>query len=66
MLINYATAFVIKLLCRVEVLAVMIVKSFMFRDITPCTPLEVNRRFGDTFSLYLLDRRISQGIDQHE
>jgi hypothetical protein len=35
-------------------------KSYIFWDITPCSPLKVNRRFGETSRLHLQDRRISQ------
>jgi hypothetical protein len=27
--------------------------SIMFWDITPCSPLKVNRRFGETYRLHL-------------
>jgi hypothetical protein len=36
------------------------------RDITPCSPLKVNRRFGGTYRLYLLGRRINQARNQRE
>jgi hypothetical protein len=33
-------------------------------DITPCSPLKINRSFGGTFRLHLLGRRISQARNQ--
>jgi hypothetical protein len=33
-------------------------KESMFRDKTPCSPLNVNRRFGGTRPLHLQGRRI--------
>jgi hypothetical protein len=35
-------------------------KSTIFWDITPCSPLSVNRRFGGTYRLHLQVRKISQ------
>jgi hypothetical protein len=35
-------------------------KSSIFWDITPCTLLKVNRRFGGTYRLHLQSRRINQ------
>jgi hypothetical protein len=35
-------------------------KSTIFWDITPCSPLKVNRRFGGTYCLHLQGRRISR------
>jgi hypothetical protein len=31
----------------------MSLKSTIFRDITPCSPLKANRRFGETYRLHL-------------
>jgi hypothetical protein len=39
---------------RSEVLTAMVMMSSVFWDITPCSPLEINRRFGGTFRLLLL------------
>jgi hypothetical protein len=41
-------------------------KSTIFWDITPCSPLTVNRRFGGTCRLDLHDRRISLPRNQRE
>jgi hypothetical protein len=41
-------------------------KSTVFWDITLCSPLNVNRRFGGTYRLYLQGRRISHARTQHE
>jgi hypothetical protein len=36
------------------------IKSSIFWDITPCSPLKLNQRFGGTCCLHLHGRRISQ------
>jgi hypothetical protein len=36
---------------------VMVTKSVIIWDITPCSPLSVNRRFGRTYRLHLQGRR---------
>jgi hypothetical protein len=41
-------------------------KSTVFWDITLCSPLKVNRRFGGTYRLHLQGRRISRAINQQE
>jgi hypothetical protein len=38
---------------RFEVLTAAFVKSSIFWDITPCSPLKVNRRFGGTCRLHI-------------
>jgi hypothetical protein len=40
-----------------EVLTTVIMKSAIFWDISPCSPLSVNRRFGGTYCLYLQGRK---------
>jgi hypothetical protein len=40
-----------------EVLTAVVMKSTIFWDITRCTPLSVNRRFGGTYRLRLQGRR---------
>jgi hypothetical protein len=42
------------------------IKSYIFRDKTPCNPLKINRRFGGTCRLHLQRRRIRQATNQHE
>jgi hypothetical protein len=42
---------------RLEVLTAVVMKSNIFWDITPCSPLKVNRRFGGTYRLHLQGRR---------
>jgi hypothetical protein len=37
-----------------------IIKSVIFWDITPCSPLRVNGRFGGTYHLYLQGRKKAQ------
>jgi hypothetical protein len=40
-----------------EVFPAVVVKSTVLWDITPCSPLSVNRRFGGTYHLYLQGRK---------
>jgi hypothetical protein len=42
----------------IEVLTAVVMKSSIFWDITPCSPLKVNQCFGGTSRLYLQVRRI--------
>jgi hypothetical protein len=49
-----------------EVLTAVVVKSCIFWDVTPCSPLKLNRRFGGTCRLHLQGRRISQARNQRE
>jgi hypothetical protein len=44
---------------RFEVLTAVVMKSSIFWDITPCSPLNVNRRFGGKYRL-LQGRRVIQ------
>jgi hypothetical protein len=39
---------------------VQYMKSSIFWDITPCSPLKVNRRFGGIYCLHLQGLKISQ------
>jgi hypothetical protein len=34
--------------------------SYIFWDITPCSPVKVDRRFGGTYRYHPQDRRVSQ------
>jgi hypothetical protein len=49
-----------------EVLTPMVMKSSIFFDITPCSQLKVNRRFGRTCRPHLQGRRMSQARIQPE
>jgi hypothetical protein len=40
--------------------------SLYYEDITTCSPLKVNRRFGGTRRLHLQTRRISQARNEYE
>jgi hypothetical protein len=51
---------------RFEVFKAVVMKGSIFWDITPCSPLEVNRRFGGKCRLYLQGRRISEVRNQRE
>jgi hypothetical protein len=42
------------------------IKSFIFWDITPCSPFKANWRFGGTFRLHLQSRTVSQARNQRE
>jgi hypothetical protein len=43
-----------------EVLTPVVTKTTTFWDITPCSMMEVNRRFGGTYRLHIQDQGISQ------
>jgi hypothetical protein len=43
----------------------VVMKSYIFWDMTPCTPVKVNRRFGGIYHLHLEGRRISQARNWH-
>jgi hypothetical protein len=49
---------------RLEVLTAVVTMSSIFWDITPCSQLKVNRRFGGTYRLSLQSRRICQARNQ--
>jgi hypothetical protein len=40
-----------------EVFTAVVMKSIIFWDMTPCSPLIFNRRFGGTYRLHLQGRR---------
>jgi hypothetical protein len=40
-------------IARFEVLTAVVMKGTIFWDITPCSPLSVNRRFGETYRFHL-------------
>jgi hypothetical protein len=40
-----------------EVFTTVVMKSTIFWDITPCSPLKVYRRFGGTYRLHLQGRK---------
>jgi hypothetical protein len=42
-----------------EVLKEVVMKSIVIWDITPCSPLKVNRSFGGKYRLHLHGQRIS-------
>jgi hypothetical protein len=48
-----------------EVFTAVVMKSIIFCDMTPCSPLSSNRRFGGTWRLHLQGRRkVQQTIEQ--
>jgi hypothetical protein len=49
-----------------EVLTAVVVKSYIFWDITLCSTFKPNRSFGATCRLHLQDRKINQGRKQCE
>jgi hypothetical protein len=49
-----------------EVLTGVVMKSAIFWDITPCSPLKVDQRFGGTYRLHLRGRSISRVRKQCE
>jgi hypothetical protein len=40
-----------------EAFTAVVMKSIIFWDMTPCSPLSFNRRFGGTYRLHLQGRR---------
>jgi hypothetical protein len=42
------------------------IKSYIFWDTMPCSPLKANRCFGAVCRLHLQTQRINQAINQHE
>jgi hypothetical protein len=44
-----------------KVLTAVVMESTIFWDITPCSPLKINRRLGGKCRLRLQGRRISRG-----
>jgi hypothetical protein len=55
-----------KFLVVFKVLTPVIIKSSIFWDVTSCSPLKVNRRFGVKCRLHLQDRIVSQARNRHE
>jgi hypothetical protein len=49
-----------------EVLTAVVIKSTIFRDITPCSPLRVNQRFAGTYRLHLQGRKRGRARYQRE
>jgi hypothetical protein len=49
-----------------EVLTAVVIKSTILWDITPCSPLSVNRRFGETYRLNLKCEKISRARNQRK
>jgi hypothetical protein len=49
-----------------EVLIAVVMKRFIFWDITPCSPLKVHRRFGGTCCIHFQGRIISEARTQRE
>jgi hypothetical protein len=48
------------------ILTVVVMESSIVWDITPCSPVKVNRRFGETCRLHLQGRRINQARNKRE
>jgi hypothetical protein len=49
-----------------EVLKTVVMESSIFWNITPCSPLKVNRKLGGTCRLHLQGRKTSQARNQRE
>jgi hypothetical protein len=41
-------------------------KSKIIREVTLCSPVEINKRFGSPYCLNLQSRRVSQAIKQQK
>jgi hypothetical protein len=53
-------------LVKFEVVTAVVMESSTFWDITPCSPLKVNRRFREICRLHLQGRRISHERNKRE
>jgi hypothetical protein len=51
---------------RGEVLSVVTVKSIIFWYVTPCSPVEVHRRFGGPYYVHLQNRRVNQARNHQQ
>jgi hypothetical protein len=51
---------------RVKVLTAVVMKNYIFKDITQCSPLKIDQRFGEICRLHFHRLRISQGRNQNE
>jgi hypothetical protein len=40
-----------------EVFTAVVLKSIFFWDMTPCSPLNVNRRFGGTYHIHIRGKK---------
>jgi hypothetical protein len=49
-----------------EVLTAAVMKRPVFWDITQCSPLKVNRRFGGIYRLHLQGRRMSRARNRRK
>jgi hypothetical protein len=49
-----------------EVPTAVVMKSTIFWDITPCSPLSFNRHFGEIYRLHLQGQKISRARNQRE
>jgi hypothetical protein len=49
-----------------KVLTAVVMKSTIFWDITPCSPLKIDWRFGGIYRLHLQGRRIIRARNQRE
>jgi hypothetical protein len=52
-------AFFERKIIRFEVFTAVVIKSIIFWDMTPCSPLSFKRSFGGTYRLHLQGRKIS-------
>jgi hypothetical protein len=63
---RYITFRSINTLVGLEVFTPVVIKSSVWWDIKPCSPLEINRRFGGACHLRLQVIRIKQVRNQHK
>jgi hypothetical protein len=56
---NYIIKYKYNFVAFEEVLTAVVMKSNIFWNITPCSPLKINRSFGGTYHLHLQGRKIS-------
>jgi hypothetical protein len=58
--VNLTVCWINLLIVGFEVLTAVVMKSTIFWDIMPCSPLKVDQRFRGTYHLHFQGRRISQ------
>jgi hypothetical protein len=51
---------------RFQVLTVVSVKRTLFWEVTQCNPVDVHRRFGRRYCLYIQARRVSQATSKNK
>jgi hypothetical protein len=64
--VSYNFKLMIKIILGFKILTAVVMKIYFSWDITPCSPLQVNRLFGGTSLLHLQGQRVSEARNQLE